>query len=495
MMANFEIVEAKRHHLGTMSRRLRGAQKTALINLGVNVHRDMLTAFENSGFRKAWLIDGKLAGLGGVIGSSLASSGFIWLCLTEEAAKFPIAMIKEARRQLGLISEIHRELKTTLAQGDDVAARFARHVGFVPAADRVPDGFASMSWNADAIAAPRPAPGNFVVFGLPRSRTRWLSAFLGHGKWTCHHDLPLYVVSVDEMLDTLRAPCTGSVETGLARAGRMIAEEIPDCRMAVVLRSVEDVRRSAATHGWAFPEGYLEEEGARLAEISKMPGVLTVQFDDLGSFEGCAAIYQHCLGAPLPRAWWEKMASQNIQIDMDARMQRLISRASSLSGIFADLDCRVSIQFEDFSTYFRDSAHLRLAHIEEIGPDEDIILDPNIEMIHMLEATGNLLIATARTPSEMVGYLVFVINPSLENRSLLLGFQNTFFVRKDYRGRIGPRLRKTCKRELWNRGVRFLMMKSGLRASGPRLKAVYEREGAKYMGSIYRLALEDKSWG
>ena len=34
------------------------------------------------------------------------------------------------------------------------------------------------------------------------------------------------------------------------------------------------------------------------------------------------------------------------------------------------------------------------------------------------------------------------------------------------------------------------MLKSGVRASGPRLGALFEREGAEFMGSLYRLPLE-----
>lgn len=494
MMPTFQIVEAKRYHVGAMARRLRVDQKSALVNLGVEIHRDMLTAFDNSAFRKAWLIDGKIAGLGGVIGSSLSSAGFVWLSLTDEAAKFPIAVIKEARRQMDAIRETYRTLTTTLAQGDVVAARFARHIGFVPGADRVPDGFVSMRWSADAPASPRSASGNFIIFGLPRSRTKWLSVFLSHGKWTCHHDLPLYADSLTDLTETLAAPNTGSAETGMARGVRIIAEEIPGCRMAVVRRPVEDVRASAERFGWSFPDGYLDAEAARLDEISAMPGVLTVDFDDLNSFDGCATIYQHCLGATLPRAWWEKMAPQNIQIDMDARMQRLIYRAGMVGKIFAEMDQVVTIQFEDFDTYFRDSTDLRLAHAAEAGPDEDIVLDPNIDMIAALEAMGNLLIATARSGAEMVGYVLFIINPVLENKSTVIGFQNAFFVRQDFRGRTGPKLRDACKTELRRRGVGFLMLKSGIRADGPRLKAIYEREGAKYMGSLYRLSLEDKTW-
>ena len=50
--------------------------------------------------RKAWLIDGKLSALGGVTGSKMSSTGFVWLALSSAAMKYPIQIVKTARAQL-----------------------------------------------------------------------------------------------------------------------------------------------------------------------------------------------------------------------------------------------------------------------------------------------------------------------------------------------------------------------------------------------------------
>lgn len=97
---------------------------------------------------------------------------------------------------------------------------------------------------------------------------------------------------------------------------------------------------------------------------------------------------------------------------------------------------------------------------------------------------------TARAGQTMIGYLVYVISPTLENKNTLLGLQNIFYVLKQHRGRLGPKLLAAQHRELAARGVKKVAMRSGVRAKGPKQKYLFERLGANYMGGLYYLTLE-----
>lgn len=131
----FEIIEAKPYHCGKMSRLLRLEHASAIARLGIDSHREMRARFDDSCFRRAWLIDGQLAGLGGVCGPSAAAWGFLWLALSERARKYPIAIIKEARRQLDEIMVVKTELATTILSEDAAAKRLAIFLGFHVADD------------------------------------------------------------------------------------------------------------------------------------------------------------------------------------------------------------------------------------------------------------------------------------------------------------------------------------------------------------------------
>lgn len=137
MAPSFQIVEAKPYHCGQMARLLRAEQGESVAALGMDAHRELRDRFRNSSFRKAWLIDGRLAGLGGVEGTLLASQGYLWLALTKQATRHPVAMVKEARRQLEEICQFRDKVETLLIGGDDASLRFALAVGFEPAGPRV----------------------------------------------------------------------------------------------------------------------------------------------------------------------------------------------------------------------------------------------------------------------------------------------------------------------------------------------------------------------
>jgi len=129
-MAEFRVIEAREHHCGAIVRRLREGQRTALIGLGVNPHREIRTNFDTSAFRRAWMVDGRLGALFGVTGPLLAARGYCWLAMSHEGTKYPVEIVKETRRQFGAIMQTKRELYTTLLPEDGAALRFADFLGF-----------------------------------------------------------------------------------------------------------------------------------------------------------------------------------------------------------------------------------------------------------------------------------------------------------------------------------------------------------------------------
>ena len=129
-MTTFEVVEAKPWHAGQMARIVRNAHVLALGKASLNVHRDLATTAGGSIFCRAWLIDGKLAALGGVNGPIAGATGHIWLAVSDAATKHPIAMVREARRQIAEIMETRRELRTSCVVGDKPSLDFATLLGF-----------------------------------------------------------------------------------------------------------------------------------------------------------------------------------------------------------------------------------------------------------------------------------------------------------------------------------------------------------------------------
>jgi len=130
-VTTFSIIEARPWHCGQMCRMLRSEHRELIASIGIDSHRELRARFDQSSFRRAWLIDGQLAGLGGVTGSILTATGYVWLALSRDALRFPVAAVKEVRRQLEIIMVCKRELVTTIIDGDEASKRFAIFLGFV----------------------------------------------------------------------------------------------------------------------------------------------------------------------------------------------------------------------------------------------------------------------------------------------------------------------------------------------------------------------------
>lgn len=158
----------------------------------------------------------------------------------------------------------------------------------------------------------------FVVLALPRSRTYWLSRLLSFNR-NCHHETAIFWRSIDEV-KTFFCGGTGSVETGVSPGWRLLRHHIPNLRMAVVRRPTEDcVQSTLRIPGLVYDEALLRKNYERMAraldEVSRQPNVLTVTYAQLATEEGCATLFEHCLGEPMPYWWWRSLRDENLQCD------------------------------------------------------------------------------------------------------------------------------------------------------------------------------------
>lgn len=125
-----EIIDAKPWHCGQVARILRQEHQRELGRAGVNIHQELKRNFDGSFWRKAGLIDGHLVGMGGVLGSPIDTTGFVWMALSDEVRKHPLAVARVLRSLLKEIMETRHELATVVIPEDDAALRLAVFMGF-----------------------------------------------------------------------------------------------------------------------------------------------------------------------------------------------------------------------------------------------------------------------------------------------------------------------------------------------------------------------------
>ena len=90
----------------------------------------------------------------------------------------------------------------------------------------------------------------------------------------------------------------------------------------------------------------------------------------------------------------------------------------------------------------------------------------------------------------MFGYLMAIISPSLESPDVVSALHTTFFADGTFPG-LGMRLQRASIAALREKGVGEVFMRAGVRGSGPKMGALYQRLGATDYGRMFTLSLAE----
>lgn len=126
MTRNWKIVECDPCHLRAVARALRAGDAAELAAYGEgSPMRVVWKSWRASIIRKAMLIDGEPAVIGGVVGSMLGAEGMPWLLTTSAVERAPIAFVRAARQEVLAAAEAYPLL------ANYVHAPYKRAVGFL----------------------------------------------------------------------------------------------------------------------------------------------------------------------------------------------------------------------------------------------------------------------------------------------------------------------------------------------------------------------------
>ena len=99
------------------------------------------------------------------------------------------------------------------------------------------------------------------------------------------------------------------------------------------------------------------------------------------------------------------------------------------------------------------------AHYEELCVTKDFPLDPDYDAYKRMSESGQLKAVICRAEAEVIGYIVFIIQPHLHYKTCLTAFEDLYYVKKEYRkGRVGLKLFQYAEKALRNIGVNRIIM-------------------------------------
>lgn len=125
-----EVVDAKLAHLHALQRTLRAQDRALMAEARVKPRHVMFELWCNSPLRRAFLIDGIVAAVGGVVGSMLGPMGIVWLVTGAALERNPFAVVRAARDELRAMLVRYPVLTSEVAADDARAVKFARRLGF-----------------------------------------------------------------------------------------------------------------------------------------------------------------------------------------------------------------------------------------------------------------------------------------------------------------------------------------------------------------------------
>lgn len=341
------------------------------------------------------------------------------------------------------------------------------------------------------------------MYGLPRSRTLWLSRFLSYGDWECGHDELLHVRSLEDVSSWFSQPNVGTVETAAAPFWRLLPREV---KTITVRRPVGEVVDNLVRLGFN-PEAsdrLMRRLDKKLDQIeARVPGVMRVEFSELATENGCKRVFENCLPYRHDHAWWQTMDALNLQVNMRSMLRYYTAHQPQLLKVAAQAKHKTiagmkmpsnhedgfTFQQEPFDSWYEAAKPLFREHMLQTDQGIEDYSRKNLPLLRKLYEMGAIQITTARCNGRMFGYLMAAISPSLDSPDLTSAMHLAFFADKSAQG-IGLKLQRASIEALRARGVGEVFFRAGTRGSGPRLGTLYRRLGAQPAGELYSLELE-----
>jgi hypothetical protein len=348
----------------------------------------------------------------------------------------------------------------------------------------------------------------FIVLALPRSRTVWLSKYLSYRDWHCGHDEIAHMRSLDDVRAWYSQPSIGSVETAAAPFWRLLERFAPGIRVVTVRRPVEDVLASVMRAvPFADPIAMVRLLWAadrKLDQVeARVPGVVSVRYDDLVHEATCARVFEHCLGERHNTFWWASLDPIEISGNLAAQIRYCVAYLPALTKLaqaarhrsLADMAPRTTappegftFQDEPFDAWYRDAPPLFRDHMAQTGQGIEDWNRKNMPLGRRLDAAGAMQIITARSNGRMFGYAMSIIGPTLDDDRALMAQLLPIFADPHCPG-LGMKLQRASIEALHRKEVTEVLGRAGTRGSGPRMGTMFRRLGFEPAGELYKLDL------
>jgi hypothetical protein len=178
---------------------------------------------------------------------------------------------------------------------------------------------------------------NFLICGLPRSRTYWFSRYMspGNSNSICCHEPIVYMDNKEDIKDHYDG-CTGFKHIGISDSSagffiEYILEEIKP-QILVIERDIGAVEKSLESLGLNLPtHDYCTALKEKYDSITGHPLVLNCPYEMLNDANVMREITEHLTpGIPFNEEYFNLMTHRHLQIDVHGRMGYVMKNKGKL---------------------------------------------------------------------------------------------------------------------------------------------------------------------
>jgi GNAT superfamily N-acetyltransferase len=110
------------------------------------------------------------------------------------------------------------------------------------------------------------------------------------------------------------------------------------------------------------------------------------------------------------------------------------------------------------------------AHYDELCVTKEYSLDPDWDSYVALSNAGRVRTITVRNDAELIGYIVFFIQPHLHYKQCKTAFEDVYYVKPEYRkGRVGIKMFQYAESVLKGIGVNRMVLHTKVHMDNTRL--------------------------
>ena len=342
---------------------------------------------------------------------------------------------------------------------------------------------------------------SFIIFGLPRSGTYWLSVALSHSGWECYHDRSVWMRTQADIAAWAGQPLTGTVETTGMGFWRYLRRVAPNVRLATLRRPVSECAESWARLTGQDAERVLRRLDSKLDQLeARVQGVLRIEHDEMFELSEGRRICRELQQREVDPEWWTGLAARRLSTSVPAQQRYISANLPAIEKLRTQLkqaelsamaqravrEGALTLAEESFDPE-RFAEALSAVREHMLATDQGIedFREKNIPLFMQLQTLGILRTHSARANGKVVGYLLTVISPSLESPHSRIAEHSSFFINPVWVG-AGAKLLRFAESNLRSEGITEFQARAGIRGSGPRMGKLYSRLGYADFGQLYR---------